>query len=80
MHKNLKEKFEDSIFFRGADSDTFEFQANLFAGEILMPKEELLKQIQNGNAKIEDLAKYFGVSTLAIRVRAKQLNLQGHGL
>lgn len=30
--------------------------------------------------QIEDLAKFFGVSTLAIRVRAKQLNLTGHGL
>lgn len=80
LHKGLKEKFEDTIFFRGADNDTFEFQANLFAGNILMPKDEFLHQIQNGNSKIEDLAKYFGVSTLAIRVRAKQLNLQGHGL
>jgi hypothetical protein len=80
LHKNLKEKFEDSIFFRGAESDTFEFQANLFAGELLMPSEEFLNQIKNGNSQIEGLAKYFGVSTLAIRVRAKQLDLQGHGL
>ncbi len=80
LHKDLKEKFEDTVFFRGADSDTFEFQANLFAGDILMPKNEFLKQIRNGNSEIENLAKHFGVSTLAIRVRAKQLDLQGHGL
>lgn len=80
LHKDLKEKFEDTIFFRGADSDTFEFQANLFAGDILMPKDEFLEQIRKGNSEIENLAKYFGVSTLAIRVRAKQLDLQGHGL
>ena len=80
LHKDLKEEFEDTVFFRGADSDTFEFQANLFAGDILMPKEEFLRQIRNGNSKIENLAQYFGVSTLAIRVRAKQLDLQGHGL
>ena len=80
LHKNLQEQFKDTIFFRGADSDTFEFQANLFAGELLMPADEFLKQIKEGNSKIENLAKYFGVSTLAIRVRAKQLNLQGHGL
>ena len=76
----MKEEFEDTVFFRGADSDTFEFQANLFAGDILMPKDEFLEQIRKGNSKIENLAKYFGVSTLAIRVRAKQLDLQGHGL
>lgn len=80
LHKDLKEKFEDTVFFRGADSDTFEFQANLFAGDILMPKDEFLRQIRDGNSKIENLAEYFGVSTLAIRVRAKQLDLQGHGL
>ena len=80
LHKNVKEKFEDAVFFRGSATDSIEFQANLFAGEILMPKEEFLAQIENGKSKIEELAEYFGVSTLAIRVRAKQLNLQGHGL
>ena len=80
LHKNLKENFEDVVFFRGGDTNSIEFQANLFAGEILMPEEEFFKQIKSGKSKIEDLAEYFGVSTLAIRVRAKQLNLQGHGL
>lgn len=80
LHRNLKEKFEDIVFFRGVEKDSTEFQANLFASEILMPKNQFLEQIKIGKNKIEDLAKYFGVSTLAIRVRAKQLNLKGHGL
>ena len=57
-----------------------EFQANNFASELLMPKETFLQQIKKGKNKIEELARFFGVSSLAIRVRAKQLNLVGHGL
>ena len=45
-----------------------------------MPKEEFLKQIKTGVKTIQKLADYFNVSTLAVRVRAKQLNLTGHGL
>ncbi|MEI8390372.1 MAG: ImmA/IrrE family metallo-endopeptidase [bacterium] len=80
LHKDLKDKFEDRIFFRGAVSDNLEFQANIFAGELLMPEAEFKKQIQSGINTIEELAAYFDVSTLALRVRAKQLNLSGHGL
>mgnify|MGYP000051606101 CR=1 FL=1 len=80
LHKNLKEKFEDNVFFRGYSSDSLEFQANNFASDLLMPKTVFIEKIKNGMNQIEDLAKFFGVSTLAIRVRAKQLNLTGHGL
>lgn len=80
LHKNQDSLFEDKIFFRGIDSNSIEYQANNFAGELLMPKCEFLSQIKNGNNTIVGLAEYFGVSTLAIRVRAKNLNLMGHGL
>ncbi len=80
LHKNQDSLFEDKIFFRGIDSNSIECQANNFAGELLMPKCEFLSQIKKGNKTIVGLAEYFGVSTLAIRVRAKNLNLTGHGL
>ena len=80
LHKNLQEKFEDVVFFRGTITNSMEFQANNFASELLMPKETFLQQIKKGKNKIEELARFFGVSSLAIRVRAKQLNLVGHGL
>lgn len=80
LHKNQDSLFEDKIFFRGIDSNSIEYQANNFAGELLMPKAEFLSQIRTGKRNIVDLAKHFGVSTLAIRVRAKNLNLTGHGL
>lgn len=80
LHKNQDSLFEDKIFFRGIDNNSIEYQANNFAGELLMPKSEFLSQIENGNKSIVGLAQHFGVSTLAIRVRAKNLNLTGHGL
>lgn len=80
LHQEIADKFEDKIFFRSSVTDEHEHQANNFAGELLMPKEEFLKKIKAGTNTIQELSDYFNVSTLAIRVRAKQLNLTGHGL
>ena len=80
LHQNQDSLFEDKIFFRSIDNNSYEYQANNFAGELLMPKEEFMSQIRSGNKSIVGLAEYFGVSTLAVRVRAKNLNLTGHGL
>lgn len=80
LHKDLCNEFEDITFFRGVTSDSIELQANIFAGELLMPANEFLRVLKQGTDTIQELAHYFGVSTLAIRVRAKQLNLSGHGL
>lgn len=80
LHQEVADKFEDKIFFRSSVTDEHELQANNFAGELLMPKDEFLKQIKAGTKTIQKLADYFNVSTLAVRVRAKQLNLTGHGL
>lgn len=80
LHQDISDKFEDKIFFRSSITDEHEFQANNFAGELLMPKDEFIKKINEGLNTIQELADYFNVSTLAVRVRAKQLNLSGHGL
>ena len=80
LHKNQDSLFEDKMFFRGVDNNSVEYQANNFAGELLMPKSEFMSQIRDGNNSIVGLAEHFGVSTLAVRVRAKNLNLTGHGL
>ena len=80
LHQEVADKFEDKIFFRSSVTDEHEHQANNFAGELLMPKDEFLLKIKSGINTIQELATYFNVSTLAIRVRAKQLNLTGHGL
>lgn len=80
LHQDINDKFEDQIFFRSNVSDPVEFQANNFASELLMPEKEFREKIKTGFNSIKKLSEYFGVSTLAIRVRAKQLNISGHGL
>jgi|InofroStandDraft_1065614.scaffolds.fasta_scaffold00110_117 Zn-dependent peptidase ImmA (M78 family) len=80
LHQSKEDLFEDKIFFRGVDINSLEYQANEFAGELLMPEDVFYEQIRQGNKSIERLATHFGVSTLAIRVRARNLGLTGHGL
>jgi Zn-dependent peptidase ImmA (M78 family) len=55
-------------------------QANSFASEVLMPEGDFRKMVRDGKNKIDELAQEFGVSTLALRIRAKNLGMSGHGL
>ncbi len=80
LHQDISDTFEDQIFFRSNSIDLYESQANNFAAELLMPRDEFIKIIKKDINTIEKLAEYFNVSTMAVRVRAKQLNLKGHGL
>lgn len=81
MHQDVSDIFEDKIFLRTSNSlDIYESQANKFAAELLMPRDIFMKIIKEDVDTIEKLSEYFNVSTLAVRVRAKQLNLKGHGL
>ena len=40
-HKDDEQEFVDTTFFRGMSSDNFEFTANRFASELLMPEEQV---------------------------------------
>lgn len=81
LHRHLKYRFEDEIFFRGGESyDKEEMEANDFASSILIPEQEFKIRVRSGTRKIEELAKIFEVSTLALRIRAKSLGMSGHGL
>ncbi len=81
QHRHLKYRFEDEIFFRGGESyDKEETEANNFASSILMPEQEFKTKVRSGIRKIEELAGIFKVSTLALRIRAKNLGMSGHGL
>ena len=79
LHRHLKTIFEDKIFFRGGKPNKSELQANEFASAILMPENELMARVSSGVRKVEILAKEFQVSTLALRIRAKNLGISGHG-
>ena len=80
LHRHLKQRFEDKIFFRGGEANKPEWQANDFACAILMPEDKFREMVRSGVSKVEVLAKEFKVSTLALRIRAKNLGISGHGL
>ena len=80
LHRHLKQRFEDKIFFRGVEANKPEWQANDFASAILMPEDRFREMVRSGESKVEVLAKEFKVSTLALRIRAKNLGISGHGL
>jgi len=79
-HTILKENFVDTTFFRNEESNPMEHEANKFAAELLMPKAPFEAYIKNISKQVEDLAKHFQVSSMAIRIRAKQLGYEGHNL
>ena len=60
-------------------SEPNEVEANYFAGCILMPKNVFIREFNSIKGdidyKIQKLAYYFGVSKLAVNVRANVLNL-----
>ena len=80
LHKHLKPMFEDLVFFRGGEPCKEEWQANDFASAILMPENEIRELVRSGVDDIEKLSEKFEVSTLALRIRAKNLGFTGHGL
>jgi Zn-dependent peptidase ImmA (M78 family) len=80
LHRHLQLEFQDRIFFRGADSSKEELQANSFASEVLIPESDFRQMVSEGKNKVDELAQKFGVSTLALRIRAKNLGMSGHGL
>jgi Zn-dependent peptidase ImmA (M78 family) len=80
LHRHLQVEFQDRIFFRGAENSKEEVQANSFASEILMPEVDFRRMVREGKNKVNELSQEFGVSTLALRIRAKNLGMSGHGL
>ncbi|MDH1657462.1 ImmA/IrrE family metallo-endopeptidase [Pseudomonas mosselii] len=79
-HRFLQAKFEDLNFFRNGESNQMEVEANRFASELLMPESIFRDKVRALSGSIEDIASFFKVSTLAVRVRAKNLGMKGHGL
>lgn len=79
-HADGINSFEDKAFFRNKESNPMEWEANNFAAELIMPEDEFHKCVTNYSTKVEDIAKYFHVSSMAVRVRAKQLGYSGHNL
>jgi Zn-dependent peptidase ImmA (M78 family) len=79
-HRFQQAEFKDLNFFRNGESNPMEVEANRFASELLMPEQMFRDKVRGFSGSIEEIAQYFKVSTLAVRVRAKILGMKGHGL
>jgi len=79
-HGAFADEFIDTTFFRNDESNKQETEANAFAAELLMPSDKFIAFIEAGNTQVEDISKHFQVSSMAVRIRAKQLGYQGHNL
>ncbi|MFC1524636.1 ImmA/IrrE family metallo-endopeptidase [Thermodesulfobacteriota bacterium] len=73
-------EFTDTIFFRNGELSPMEAAANNYAACLLMPQEKFKHFVTNVSSKVEDIAMHFGVSSLAVRYRAKKLGYTGHGV
>ena len=80
LHRYAVKEFKDRIFFRATASNQMEWEANEFAGTILMPEDHFTRLVREGIASVDELVGKFAVSSLALRIRAKQLGFSGHGL
>lgn len=70
--------YKDSVYYRDGYSQE-EYEANEFAGAFLMPAEEFVKiskkYLIDGYYDIDEIAKYFKVSTQAASMRGKWLGI-----
>ncbi len=79
-HSMQSDNFEDASFFRNGESNRLEFEANTFAAELLMPAEDYHAFVERVSRKVDDIALHFQVSSMAVRIRAKQLGYEGHNI
>ena len=75
LHRSLQDKFVDKKLFRDGSSTTIEAQANRFASEVLMPEVEFRDFVASTSGKVEDIAENFGVSSMAVNIRAEVLGM-----
>lgn len=80
LHRHRKHSFIDRKLFRSTESNPMEIEANRYAASLLMPEGDFRAFVRDSSSKVEDLAAYFEVSALAVRVRAKELGFSGHEL
>lgn len=78
LHKDEQGSFVDEeIYFRKDHESSIEYNADLFASEILMPRSLFVKAIKEDKIKkIKELSDKFNVSTMAITIRAENLGFK----
>ncbi|CAE6883360.1 ImmA/IrrE family metallo-endopeptidase [Vibrio harveyi] len=70
LHRDSQQDYEDTTFHRGKAYSEKELEADNFAGALLMPKDEFRDYVRFSSNKIDDIAEYFGTSSVAIKKRA----------
>jgi Zn-dependent peptidase ImmA (M78 family) len=70
LHKKEGVKFRLDTYDYSSDNEGIieETEANYFAGSILMPRDEVIELV-NTTSRLDEIAKYFGVSRKALDVR-----------
>lgn len=75
LHKDENKHFSKRDFASSLGLDTKEREANAFAASLLMPEDEVSRLVDLG-LKLDDLAGYFDVSSLAMQYRLINLGLE----
>ncbi len=73
LHRHRHSSFTDKTLFRSNVVTTIEFEANNFAGALLMPKNDLAPFLSSASIDINNIADVFGVSVLAAKVRIEMI-------
>ena len=68
LHEGLNYRFDEYHKYTDVERQR-EYEANNFAGKLLMP-ENLIKEKCHEYKSVHKMAKYFGVSEIAMSIRA----------
>ncbi|WP_054177112.1 ImmA/IrrE family metallo-endopeptidase [Citrobacter sp. CtB7.12] len=73
LHRNRAISFVDEALYRSTHMDSMEYEANNFAGALLMPKKQLIDFMNSKGTDAELISEYFNVSVLAAKIRVETL-------
>lgn len=73
LHRDRAIEFVDKALYRSSQMSSMEYEANNFAGALLMPKNLILDFIRLRGASAELISEYFDVSVLAAKIRVETL-------
>lgn len=74
LHRTSQDNFRDVIFTRRSmGRDLMEREADSFAAALLMPKEDVVRDIRDGITNVHELAARYHVSGLAMKFRLVNL-------
>lgn len=71
LHRSRYNLFTDKALYRSSNMTSMEYEANNFAGALLMPKDNLVSFFNDGEIDIEKIADHFDVSALAAKIRVE---------